>query len=71
VLVESRKDLDATRRRLYLEALAELLPRFTRKVVVPSGQDLDISLFAEGGSRTNAAVAATPVPPGGPPAGGR
>jgi membrane protease subunit HflK len=50
VLAESRKDLAATRRRLYLEALAELLPRFSRKVVVAPGHDLDISLFTEGGT---------------------
>jgi membrane protease subunit HflK len=54
VLAESRKDLAATRRRLYLEALAELLPRFARKVVVAPGQDLDISLFTEGGPRAGA-----------------
>ena len=51
VLAESRKDLDATRRRLYLEALAELLPRFPRKVVVAPGQDLDLSLFTEARAR--------------------
>jgi membrane protease subunit HflK len=51
VLAESRKDLAATRRRLYLEALAELLPRFSRKVVVAPGQDLDISLFTEAGPK--------------------
>ena len=51
VLAESRKDLGATRRRLYLEALAELLPRFARKVVVAPGHDLDISLFTEGGPK--------------------
>lgn len=47
VLAESRKDLPATRRRLYLEAVATLLPRFTRKMVVAPGQDLDISLIAD------------------------
>jgi modulator of FtsH protease HflK len=47
VLAEARKDPGATRRRLYLEALAELLPRFRRKVVVEPGQDLDLSLFAD------------------------
>ena len=52
VLAESRKDLAATRRRLYLEALAELLPRFARKVVVAPGHDLDISLFTEGGPKS-------------------
>jgi membrane protease subunit HflK len=47
VLIEARKAPDATRRRLYLDALAELLPRFSRKVVVEPGQDLDLSLFAD------------------------
>ena len=56
VLAESRKDLTATRQRLYLEALAELLPRFARKVVVASGQDLDISLFTEGGPKSGAST---------------
>ncbi len=50
VLAESRKDLDATTNRLYLEALAELLPRFGRKVVVAPGRELDVSLFSEEGS---------------------
>src|SRR6185312_6336333 len=54
VLAESRKDLKATRRRLYLQALADLLPRFSRKVVVASGQDLDVSLFTEGRSQAGA-----------------
>jgi membrane protease subunit HflK len=58
VLAESRKDLGATRRRLYLEALSELLPRFTRKVVVAPGHDLDISLFTEGPSRNPASAPA-------------
>ena len=47
VLVETRKAPDATRERLYLEALAELLPRFGRKVIVPPGEDVDLSLFAD------------------------
>lgn len=47
VLAQARKDPGATRRRLYLEALAELLPRFQRKVVVEPGQDVDLSLFAD------------------------
>jgi membrane protease subunit HflK len=61
VLAESRKDLAATRRRLYLEALADLLPRFTRKVVVAPGHDLDISLFTEGGPRTQGGAAPSPA----------
>jgi modulator of FtsH protease HflK len=47
VLAEARKAPDAFRRRLYLETVAELLPRFRRTVVVAPGQDLDISLFDE------------------------
>lgn len=47
VLVESRKSLAATRRRLYLETLATLLPRFSRKMIVAPGQDIDISLIAD------------------------
>jgi membrane protease subunit HflK len=47
VLAESRKDLPATRRRLYLDALATLLPRFARKLIVAPGQDLDLSVIAD------------------------
>jgi membrane protease subunit HflK len=47
VLAQARKDPAATRRRLYLETLAELLPRFGRKVVVAPGRDVDLSLFEE------------------------
>lgn len=47
VLAQARKAPEATRRRLYLDALAELLPRFVRKVVVEPGQDVDLSLFAD------------------------
>src|SRR6185312_6247513 len=65
VFAESRRDLGATRRRLYLEALAELLPRFTRKVVVAPGHDLDISLFTEGGLGADGAGAPARVIGGG------
>ena len=47
VLAESRKAPEATRRRLYLDALADLLPRFSRKVVVAQGQDVDLSMIAD------------------------
>jgi membrane protease subunit HflK len=47
VLAEVRKGPRAARQRLYLEALAELLPRFTRKVVVPPGRDVDLSVFSD------------------------
>lgn len=63
VLGESRKDLAATRRRLYLEALAMLLPRFSRKVIVAPGQDLDVALFAEEGKAPEPAAGG---PPGNP-----
>ena len=47
VLAEARKGLGPFRQRLFLETLAELLPRFRRTVVVPPGQNLDISLFGD------------------------
>ena len=47
VLAESSKAPDATRRRLYLELLADLLPKLGRKVVVPRGDSVDLSLFAD------------------------
>jgi membrane protease subunit HflK len=56
VLAAARKDPLATRRRLYLEALTELLPRFRRKVIVAPGQGVDVSLF-EGKSNTAAGSA--------------
>jgi membrane protease subunit HflK len=46
VHAESSKSPEATRRRLYLAALATLLPRFQRTLVVAPGQNLDLSLIA-------------------------
>lgn len=45
VLAEARKAPGSFRRRLFLETIADLLPRFRRKVIVPADQDLDLSLF--------------------------
>ncbi len=47
VLAEARKDPLAFRRRLFLETIAEVLPRFRRTVVIAPGQDLDISLLGD------------------------
>ena len=47
VLAEAQRAPATFRKRLYLETLAEHLPRFRRTVVVPSGQDLDITLFGD------------------------
>jgi len=47
VLAEARKAPGPFRQRQYLETLADLLPRFGRTVVVPPGQDLDITLFGD------------------------
>jgi membrane protease subunit HflK len=47
LLAEAHKAPGSFRRRLFLETIAELLPRFRRKVVVPAGQDLDLSLFED------------------------
>lgn len=49
LLDASRIDTASTRRRLYLDAIADLLPRLGRKVLVAPGQDLDLSLFPDRG----------------------
>jgi membrane protease subunit HflK len=51
VLAEARKSHGSFRRRLFLETLAELLPRFRRKVIVAPGQDLDLSVFGDESTR--------------------
>ncbi|RUL86191.1 FtsH protease activity modulator HflK [Tautonia sociabilis] len=48
VLTEAARSPDASRRRLYLEAIAELLPRVDRTVVVDPGEAVDLGLFAGG-----------------------
>ncbi len=47
VLAQVRKNPRAARQKLYLDAIAELLPRFSRKVVVAPKQDLDLSVIAD------------------------
>lgn len=47
VLAEARTAPLAFRRRLFLETIADLLPRFRRTIVVAPGQDLDISLLVD------------------------
>jgi membrane protease subunit HflK len=47
VLAEARNNPEGFRRRIFLETIAELLPRFERTVVVPRGQDLDINIFGD------------------------
>jgi membrane protease subunit HflK len=47
VLAEASKNPEVFRRRLFLETLAQLLPRFRRTVVVAPGQALDVSLFGD------------------------
>jgi membrane protease subunit HflK len=69
VLAEARKSSGAYERRLFLETIAELLPRFRRTVVVAPGQDLDISLLMEDesirpdGARSREPARAGPVEP--------
>lgn len=53
LLAEVSKNPEAARRRLYLETLAELLPGFARKVVVPPGREVDLSLFSDEPSTRN------------------
>jgi membrane protease subunit HflK len=47
VLAEARMAPSAFRHRHFLETIGELVPRFRRMVVVPSGQDLDVTLFGD------------------------
>lgn len=61
VLTESKKNTEATRRRLYLETLAELFPRFRRKVIVAPGEELDLSLFTEEGNTSSSPTNALPA----------
>jgi membrane protease subunit HflK len=64
LLAEARKAPSSFRRRLFLETIAELLPRFRRKVVVPAGQDLDLSLFDDEPMPSAAsATGSGPIPP--------
>ena len=42
---EVAKNPRAARQRLYLEAVAELLPKLSRKVVVAPGRDVDLSVI--------------------------
>jgi membrane protease subunit HflK len=51
VLAEAHKSNGSFQRRLLLETLAELLPRFERKLIVAPGQDLDLSVFGDGTAR--------------------
>jgi len=56
VLAEAQRSAGSYERRLFLETVGELLPRFRRTVVVAPGQDLDISLLIE--DEPNRALAA-------------
>jgi len=75
VLTEARKSSGSYERRLFLETVAELLPRFRRTVVVAPGQDLDITLMVEdepartdvpGSRQSNPAASAEPENPSAP-----
>lgn len=45
LLDEARRDRTLTIRRIYRDALRDLLPRVRRKLVLAPGEDLDLSLF--------------------------
>jgi membrane protease subunit HflK len=47
VLAEAQNTPVAFRQRLYLDTLAEILPRLARMIVVPPGEDVDVTLFGE------------------------
>ena len=63
ILGEALKQPGATRQRLYLETLAEILPRLGRKMVVAQGQDLDLSVFTDQDAPATAPPARPPKNP--------
>ena len=60
ILAAALKQPAATRQRLYLEMLAEILPRLGRKMVVARDQDVDLSVFTD---QDAAALTPTPASP--------
>jgi len=48
LLAEYTRARALTARRLYLETIAETLPRFRSKLIVGDGEDLDLSIFGQG-----------------------
>ncbi|MGC8643133.1 MAG: FtsH protease activity modulator HflK, partial [Isosphaeraceae bacterium] len=63
ILSEARKQPAAIRQRLYLETMAEVLPRLGRKMVVQQGQDLDLSVFSDQEASPEGSPVATPESP--------
>ncbi len=63
ILSEARKQPAATRQRLYLETMAEVLPRLGRKMVVQQGQDLDLSVFSDQEASPGGSSVAAPKSP--------
>jgi membrane protease subunit HflK len=47
LLAEYDRQPELTSRRLYLEAMAEMLPRFRAKLIVDDASDVDLSIFRE------------------------
>lgn len=50
LLAQYRRAPQLTAMRLYLDTLAEIVPRFREKLIVDSGAELDISILGEGGT---------------------
>jgi membrane protease subunit HflK len=59
LLAEARRDRELTIRRLYLEAVQSLLERARRKLILPPGDSIDLTVL---GLRGQAAPSATPQP---------
>ncbi|HWA97984.1 MAG TPA: FtsH protease activity modulator HflK [Pirellulales bacterium] len=51
LLTEYRREPSLTSTRLYLEAMAEILPRLKSKLIVDSSQQLDVSILREDGAK--------------------
>jgi membrane protease subunit HflK len=59
LLAEARRDRELTIRRLYLEAVQSLLERARRKLILPPGDSIDLTVL---GLRGQATATATPQP---------
>jgi len=64
ILGEALKQPGATRQRLYLETLTEILPHLGRKMLVAPGQDLDLSVFTDQDAPASAPIAPASKSPG-------
>lgn len=66
LLAEARKSPDLTRRRIYIESVQAMLEGVRRKLILPPGQSLDLTVLGRPGP-PSAATSGVPIPPSDPP----